>query len=379
MRVPRVLCAVAAGLGLVACGSAGSALVTGDSTGGSAAAAAPADGTYTVQAARSSHSLKLIWGGNTLPDGTSAFPTYKRLGVDVLQVQLSWNATATRRPAAPRDPADPAYAWPKALDTAVAGAKGAGIKLAILVRQTPGWANGGKAEQYAPTKDADYADFLVAAAKRYPGVHFWMIWGEPTRAGNFEPMPEGKKTGPRRYATLLDAAYGALKGASRRNVVIGGMTWTLGLVTPVDFVRWMRLPNGKPPRLDYFGHNPYSTRYPDIRQSTYYKGLIDISDVDTLHGLLRRAYPSRTPKLWLSEFSIADKKNRAFDFAVSRSEQARWLTAAYRLADSQSYVAGLGWYTLTDEPPSVKGAITNGLLTAKGQEKPAFQAYRRVP
>ncbi|MCW3016776.1 MAG: hypothetical protein JWO02_3868 [Solirubrobacterales bacterium] len=323
--------------------------------------------------------LKLIWGGNTLPNGTSAFPTYKRLGVDVLQVQLSWAGTAATRPADPRDPNDPAYAWPKALDTAVAGAQASGISVALLVRQTPGWANGGQSVARVPTDVSDYADFLVAAAKRYPGVRRWMIWGEPTREGNFEPMPANKPTGPRRYAQLLDASYGALKGVSKRNVVIGGMTWTLGLVTPVDFVRWMRLPNGKAPRLDYYGHNPYSTRFPNIASPTYYKGLIDISDVDTLHKLLKRAYPQKTPKLWLSEFSIADKKNRAFDFAVSRTEQARWLTAAYKLAASQSYVAGLGWYTLVDEPRTVKDAITNGLLTDTGAEKPAFKAYQRVP
>jgi hypothetical protein len=339
--------------------------------------ASPADA--ATPRAAGHHALKLIWGGNTLPNGSSAFPTYKRLGVDVLQVQLSWAATAATRPADPRDPSDPAYTWPKALDTAVAGAKANGFKVAILVRQTPPWANGGKAEQYAPTNAKDYAAFLAAAARRYTTVHHWMIWGEPTRAGNFAPMPTNKPTGPRRYARLLDAAYGALKKASRRNVVIGGMTWTLGLVTPVDFVRWMRLPNGKPPRMDYYGHNPYSTRYPNIKRSPYYKGLIDISDVDTLHGLLKRAYPRSTPKLWLSEFSIADKKNRAFDFAVSRAEQARWLTAAYRLANSQSYVAGLGWYTLADEPHTVAGAITNGLLTDTGAEKPAFKAYLKAP
>jgi hypothetical protein len=340
----------------------------------------PAAAKTPAKTKRSSGSLKLIWGGNTLPNGRSAFPTYRRLRVDVLQTQLSWAGTATARPANPTDPNDPAYRWPAALDETMAGAKGVGIKVALLVRQTPGWANGGKAQQFAPDNAKDYADFLTAAARRYPAVRQWMVWGEPTRAGNFEPMPSNSPVGPRRYALMVDAAYGALKRVSSGNKVIGGMTWTLGVVTPVSFVRWMRLPNGKPPRLDYYGHNPYSTRFPNIKNPTYFKGLIDISDVDTLNRLLARAYgKKRTPKLWLSEFSIADKKNRAFDFAVSRRQQARWLTAAYKLADSQSYVAGLGWYTLADEPSSVPGQITNGLLTSTGAKKPAFDAYRKAP
>jgi hypothetical protein len=341
---------------------------------------APAAARVATKAKRSSGSLKLIWGGNTLPNGRSAFPTYRRLGVDVLQTQLSWAGTATARPADPTNPNDPAYRWPAALDQTMAGAKGARIKVALLVRQTPGWANGGKAQQFAPDDAKDFANFLTAAAKRYPAVRQWMIWGEPTRAGNFEPMPTNSPVGPRRYALMLDAAYGALKAVRKSNKVIGGMTWTLGVVTPIDFVRWMRMPNGRPPRLDYYGHNPYSTRFPNIKNPTYFKGLIDISDVDTLHRLLARAYgKKKNPKLWLAEFSIADKKNRAFDFAVSRRQQARWLTAAYKLADSQSYVAGLGWYTLVDEPADVPGQITNGLLTSTGARKPAFDAYRKAP
>ena len=39
--------------------------------------------------------LKSIWGPNTLRDGRSAFPFYKQLGVDVLQIQIQWNRVAT--------------------------------------------------------------------------------------------------------------------------------------------------------------------------------------------------------------------------------------------------------------------------------------------
>lgn len=359
--------AVLAGLGALACGQ-------GTGTTASAAGA---------RAQAASHAaLKLIWGPNDLPDGSSAFPTYRRLGVDAVQTQLSWRATARSRPAAPRDPADPAYRWPADLDTMVARAKAARIGVAIMVRQTPDWANGGRGSAQAPNDDRDYADFLRAASARYPHVRWWMIWGEPTRAGNFAPMPRGKATGPRRYARLLDTAYAALKDVSPANRVIGGMTWTLGEVSPSAFVKWMRLPNGRPPRMDLYGHNPFGRRFPNIRDTPYYPGLRDINDVDTLHGEIARAYrgqPGGTPKLWLSEFTVAsDHPNRAFDFAVSRKAQARWVTAAYRLADRASYVAGLGWFNLYDEAGRDKRALTNGLMDAKGRPKPAFAAYRRA-
>ena len=44
----------------------------------------------------------------------------------------------------------------------------------------------------------------------------------------WRPNRKGSTIGPRSYAKLLDAAYGALKSVSPRNIVIGGMTYTGG-------------------------------------------------------------------------------------------------------------------------------------------------------
>jgi len=323
---------------------------------------------------------KAIWGALTLNDGSPAFPVYKELGVDVFQIQLSWAQTATARPENPGDPADPAYRWPARVEEAVAQGAAHGIEVALMVRATPPWANGGREPAWAPDRPEDYAAFVAAAARRYPSVRRWMIWGEPTRQGMFEPMPQSSPVGPRRYALLLDAAYGALKGVNRGAIVIGGMSWTAGLVTPADFVRWMKLPNGRPPRLTLYGHNPFAVRFPKLSRPVYLRGIRDMSDIDTLHADLRRAYKGRrTPKLWLSEFTVSsDHANRAYNFAVSRTEQARWLTAAYRIANSVSYVDALGWYDLQDEAPATATSLTTGLLTADGTRKPAFLAYQRV-
>ena len=294
--------------------------------------------------------IKAIWGPARMPDGSSAFPVYKDLGVDMIEEQVSWRDIAITRPVSPRDPADPAYRWPGALDAMVNGATASGIRVALLVKRTPRWA-GGRNGARVPTRARDYADFLVAAARRYPQVRHWMIWGEPTRVGSFAPMPRNRRAGPRAYAVLLDAAYRALKRERRSNVVIGGMTWTLGKVTPPDFLRWMRLPNGRRPRLDWYGHNPFSARIPKLSQDTYYKGLRDFSDIDTLAAEVRRAYPRRRPKLWLSEFTVqSEHASYAFSFYVSPKAQAAWVRAAYRIAARTPYVAGVGWWTLLDGP-----------------------------
>ncbi len=240
--------------------------------------------------------------------------------------------------------------------------------------------------RWAPTNPKDFADFAYAAAKRFPSVHRWLVWGEPSRSPNWQPLPSNKPTAPRRYARLLDATYGQLKHASKRNVVVGGMTFTVGDVEPKDWLRWMRLPNGKPPRLDMWGHNPFSTRIPNLSKDLLAPKLYDYSDIDALHHdvhhVYGRAYPSRFarngPKIWVTEFTIqADHGSQDFNFYVNKATQAKWLTAAFRQANKTNYIAGVGWLGLLDEPLAPYNRTT-GLLTYELAKKPAYYAYKRA-
>jgi hypothetical protein len=342
---------------------------------------------------------KAIWGPVTTPTGASSFPIYRELGVKVFQYQLRWDRAAPTRPANPTDPNDPAYRWPVDVDRAVRRAGANGIDVMLMVKGSPRWANGGRPQNWAPRPPA-YAKFLVAATRRYPSVRRWMIWGEASYHANFQPMPPDEPTGPRRYARLLDKAYVALKRQSPRNIVIGGSTFTSGDVPPVLFARWMRV-DGRPARLDWFAHNPFSFRFPKLSNPPNAGYLVDMSDVDNFYGELKRIYGTfakryentgsvalrryfrrfrhRGPRLWLSEFSVSsDRANRAFDFHVSRSAQARWLTRAYGIAAREHYIAGLGWFGLRDEPASMPLGLTTGLMTYAGVRKPAFYAYKRV-
>ena len=140
---------------------------------------------------------------------------------------------------------------------------------------------------------------MFAASKRYPSIKRWMIWGEPNYGYNFLPMPQNSPVGPRLYARVLDAAYGALKEADKSNIVIGGMTLnSMRNVPTPDFIRWLRIGTGKkarPPRVDWWGHNPFEARFPNIalKPSGKFRGL---NDVDTLHKELKRAYVGKKKK-----------------------------------------------------------------------------------
>ena len=165
------------------------------------------------------------------------------------------------------------------------------------------------------------------------------------------------------------------------NLVIGGMTHTAGLVRPRKYIDYMRLPDGRPPRLDLFGHNPLSYRFPRASDNPQRVDMRDMGDLDVLQADLRRAYGrGKVPPLFLSEYTISsDQPNRAFAVAVSRAEQARWLTAAYRIADQTSGVHLLGWFNLFDDPVDRPQHLTTGLITAEGERKPAFAAFRAAP
>jgi hypothetical protein len=323
---------------------------------------------------------KAMWG----PE--DAFDIYRDLGVGIYQTSINWSAAAPARPAAPWDPADPAYVWPAGLDATIERARAGGVRVMLMLTGAPEWANGGKPSNYAPIKPADYAEFAAAAARRYPNVKLWMVWGEPSRVGNFAPLIDARPgeeltpaqaRAPRRYAAILDAAYAALKSVSPLNLVIGGNTYSGGDIRARQWIKHMRLAGGKRPRLDLYGHNPFSLRKPDLRKPQSRAGITDFSSLDelstTIQRYLRRPGRSRI-KLFLSEWTIPTARGDSeFNFWVTPETQADWIRAAFTIARRTSLIYALGWIHLYDDPP---GGSKGGLLDSQGVKKPGYYAFK---
>ena len=327
--------------------------------------------------------LKAMWGP-AIHDGVSLFPTYRDLNVKIYEDRLPWQFIAPRRARNPRNPTDPAYVWPAEVTQAVAEAQRYHIQVALQIIGAPPWANGGKPSNWAPSSPLDYASFAIAASKRYPSVHLWMIWGEPSRSDNFEPLDPAKpfaklnvhqRSAPHRYARILDAAYGALKRVSRSNLVIGGMTYTTGDISTQQWIEDLRLPDGKPPRLDMYGHNPFSFRAPNLSNPPSLDQHVDFSDLGRLSRLVDRflGRPGDThPKLFISEWTIPTAADEEFNFYVDPLVQAQWITDGLRIASQMSSIYAVGWIHLYDEPPVSYG----GLIQTDGVEKLGYAAWK---
>ncbi len=127
---------------------------------------------------------KAIWGPVTR-NGVNQFPLYHRLGVRIYETNLDWAQVAPRRPRNGRNPRDPAYRWPASMKQAIQQAHRYHMQVLIQLIFTPRWANHGHVQNVPPTTPAIYGNFAKAAAREYPSVHLWMVWGEPNRAANF--------------------------------------------------------------------------------------------------------------------------------------------------------------------------------------------------
>lgn len=322
------------------------------------------------------------------PGGKWVFPELRTLRVRTWVTGLWWSQVAATRPSNPRSPSDPAYAWPASLDIAVKKARAHRIEPVLYVNGFPAWSNGGRDQTWAPTNPRDYADFMAAAVAHYPQVRRWIVFAEPSHILNFRPQGDKGRRAPRLYAQLLDAAYGAMHTVRRDVTVIGGNVHVAGsndenTTAPDTFLRNMTLPNGRRPRMDMFGINPYTERPLDMALQ-HQAGRVDFNDLDWLTRQLDRYWPRRRLQLFIGEFGWNTEHHATgWLYVVSRKVQAVKLAKAFRIAANFRRINTMCWFQLYDSPPSKQGDAwlnwTSGLRTSNGIRKPSWSAFARVP
>jgi hypothetical protein len=313
----------------------------------------------------------------------------KELGVDVVRINIRWDAVAPTKPRKQTNHLDPAYRW-DAPDALLLGLRRWKTAPVVTLVGTPRWANRGRAANYAPTNPNPFANFAIAVAKRYPWVRRWVIWNEPNKYWQLRP------TSARVYTrTLLNPAYAVLKRLNRNNLVAGGVTAPRGgrgSVSPVDWIRGMRASRA---RFDAYAHHPY----PLSRRETPTSGgcrsceNITMANLERLLTHVRRMWGTRK-RIWLTEYGYQTNPPDRL-LGVSPLRQARHLSEAalrvYRAPRVDMLIRFLvrdedgvnrwqsGLFTFADQPklsasafplPIAQVARRRSVVTLWGQVRP---------
>jgi Glycosyl hydrolase catalytic core len=333
-----------------------------------------------------------------------AFPTLKNLRAQVIRIDLSWGArVAKKRPVHPTDPADPAYNW-DIYDQLVLNAKKNKIQVLFTIYGTPRWASGKiKRLNRAPRQMLFLKQFAFAAAKRYsgtfktadgtvlPAVRKWLAWNEPNNPVFLQP--QWGRINKRHFIPLAARNYAkmcAAVSAGVHSTHLNGETVACGATdprgnnaplsrrpstSPLAFLAGLKKYGLRASNFDVYAHHPYYS-YPGESPSTKPKdkGIVTLGNIGDLTKLLARLYGNK--KLWITEYGYQTRPPDRI-FGVSWAKQARYLTQAFAIARKNPRITMMLWFLLRDE-----GRLSgwqSGLFTAKGQKKPAYYAFRRLP
>ena len=291
---------------------------------------------------------KGMWGPVRV-NGASQFPVYRELGATVYNTGLNWRDVAVRRPTNPRDPREPAYRWPAGIRRRRRASRCLSCPAGDTRHGNANLGERGSAGQLGSVQSRRLRRLLVAAARRYPSVRFWIIWGEPTRVPETSSRSRRGRVPARgcrrrRDRSFLRADTGRFicgleecfqtKDRHRRELV------HCGDISPLNWIRYVRLPAMRTaaedgslrPQSVLRAAPPLAKRAarPRLRR------LLRPRRSRALAGPLLRSRPTRKPMRHPDgEWSVpTDHESYIFNFWTTRRTQASWLRAALRIARS---------------------------------------------
>lgn len=140
------------------------------------------------------------------PDAAEVAAQLRAVGVTTIGTKIHWDNL---------EPRPGVWNW-ELFDPQLTALAEGGTRLVVTLRDTPTWASRAPDAQhpdrYPPTDIDDWANFVAAAAERYPWVAVWEIWNEPNDAGFFAGSMDD-------YLTLLNAAAGVVRSLAPEAMV----------------------------------------------------------------------------------------------------------------------------------------------------------------
>jgi len=278
---------------------------------------------------------------------------------------------------------DPAWSWLErdgkgvfvqenvaVLDTCVNMTRQRGINIIMVLRGTPGWANGNAGLTTPPSNPADFQAYAQWMAARYAGkVAAYEIWNEPNNSTFYSGTMA-------QYMGLLKAGHDGVKAGD------GGATVLLGGVMYNDDA-WIRdvYSRGGKPYFDGVATHPYQTNGTLAPEQEDFAKLPAVRQVMLDYG-------DSAKRIWITEFGWSAHTNasgtQAWALGVSEATQADYGIRAIKYAAANwSYVAVMIWFkerswnNPSSDPEWFRVHIEGyGLLRVDRSERPIYGALR---
>src|SRR5581483_11648488 len=307
----------------------------------------------------------------------------------IIRTTVYWARVAPTRPSNAADPFAKQYRFDD-LDEFVRNATLRGMTVMLSIWGTPPWANGGKGQNYAPTRMSDLQNFAHALAARYSGrypgypfVGYYSVWNEPNLSQFLAPAydSKGKPSSPFVYARMARAAYAGIKSGNARALVAIGETSPRGRLKPSpkpgklqDTIApglFAQLVSQARPRVrfDAWAHHPYSSLGEPPTQRVRFPN-VDLVQLPTFQRKLDTWFRRKGTPIWITEYGFETKPGEPK--GVTQAQQATYARQSLLLAEKDPYVQMFIWFIFRDEPVST---WQSGLLREDATRKPAFAAF----
>lgn len=368
--------------------------------------------TLFVAAPAQAASLRIGFLDSVLTDPAEAPAWITRAndsGADVVRISTGWAGISPSRPAAPEDPADPAYSW-AGIDAAVRSLTAAGLEPILSLTGAPAWAEGPRRPSTAAPGSwrpdaAAFGRFARALGRRYSGtyadaagavlprVRYFQPWNEPNLELYLAPQwTKRVNTGAQIYRGLQNAFWTGIHAGQPGATVVTGGTAPFGdpapggkRTMPALFLRnvlcldrKLRRTCRSTVRFDAVAHHPYSVGAPTRKALN--ADDVSIPDLAKLTRpvaaavRLGTALPRKAKPLWITEISYDSKGPDPR--GVPLATHARYLEQMLALLNKQG-ARVITWFQIRDQAPVPSYGATNqsGVYFRDGRAKPAQQAF----
>jgi len=310
----------------------------------------------------------------------------------IVRTTVYWSRIAMRRPGNAANPFDSAYQF-NDLDELVRNAEIRGMQVMLTIWGTPSWANGGKGQNYAPTRMTDLTNFARALARRYSGlfpgipyVRYYTVWNESNLGLFLSPQYDsaGKPVAPFTYAKLYRAAYTGIKLSNPTALVGIGETSARGrdvflhaqgvqeTESPGKFAQLLSTVR---PRLkfDAWSQHPYPTDLTQRPLAAVRWPNVTLAQLPRFEQSLDRWWGRKNIPIWITEYGYQTKPGQPK--GVTPAQQALYAKQALTAARNDPRVQMFIWFIFRDDPTS---SWVSGLLTQRGVRKPSFAVFANM-